>query len=352
MSLIFTFHSFGELVESILALIGSVLLPLLPVVFGILAYFDIISLTFLKVALFFCFVLFVILPIIYKYSYTLQRYAVFLTFVHVPAFPDYKNPSAYGLKGSRNFYINTDDGVKLGVWQILPENITDFEGSDESFEDILDNGQDIIIYSHGNGGTRLSDHRIEMYKVLRKFFHVFAFDYRGYGDSSSSSPSEIGCVNDLLNIYKWIQNRTKSLDRPLGLILEAPFNNMKEEISEFPLAQLFKHLPWFKMTVVNPMAKNFPFTTDKYICGIDIPVMILHAKDDKVVPYKLGYKLYQSAEKCRLDTQGGVIFHSFDEKYHFGHKFICKALDLSDKIRDFTTYVYTFQKNHKTVLNE
>lgn len=123
-------------------------------------------------------------------------------------------------------------------------------------------------------------------------------------------------MNDLLNVYKWIQNRTKSnifiwghslgtsisshavlriqnlgLERPLGLILESPFNNMKEEISEFPLAQIFRNLPWFENTIVNPMAENFPFATDKYICGIDIPVMILHAKDDKVVPYKLGYKV-------------------------------------------------------------
>lgn len=39
------------------------------------------------------------------------------------------------------------------------------------------------------------------------------------------------------------------------------------------------------------MAGNFRFETDKYICDINLPVMILHAEDDGVVPYRLGYKV-------------------------------------------------------------
>lgn len=98
------------------------------------------------------------------------------------------------------------------------------------------------------------------------------------------------------------------------------------------------------------MADNFRFETDKYICDINLPVMILHAEDDGVVPYRLGYKvklgvgligdfnwplfqLYQAALKCRNANQGQVIFHPFKGQYKFGHKFICRAVDLPDKIR-------------------
>lgn len=370
----FRSHSNDEVVESIATFTGGLLLPLLPVIFALLAYFDVITFGVFKVSLSIFFFLFVIFPIIYKYSYTLQRYAVFLTFVHVPLNADYKNPQNYGLKNSRNFYISTDDGVDLGVWQILPENASQInDDNDElSFQKVINNGQDIIIYSHGNGGTRLSSHRIEMYQVLRKYFHVFALDYRGYGDSTRASPSESAVVNDVLTVYQWIRNRTKSnifiwghslgtsisshvvlkiqnlsIERPLGLILESPFNNMRDEVGEFPLAQLFKHLPWFGVTVVGPMAKNFPFTTDKYICGINIPIMILHAEDDKVVPFKLGHKLYKSAKECRLDHQGDILFHSFDGKYQFGHKYICRATDLPDKISDFVNYAYETKNKNK-----
>lgn len=99
--------------------------------------------------------------------------------VNVPPHPEYDHPEKYGLEGSRNFYVTTDDDVKLGVWQILPENLlSNYLNSTNYFEEILSNGQDVIIYNHGNAGSRVSSHRVELYKVLRQHFHVFAYDYR------------------------------------------------------------------------------------------------------------------------------------------------------------------------------
>ncbi|CAH1989387.1 unnamed protein product [Acanthoscelides obtectus] len=264
-------------------------------------------------------VIFVIFPLSYKYSYKLQSSAVFLNFVHAPSDAKYKDPASYGLYASRNFYLTHDGGITLGVWQVLPENLTYFGNDtkdDRYFEESLANGQDVIIYHHGNAGTRLTPHRVELYAVLRKHFHVIAFDYRSYGDSSSVDPSEEKLVIDSMFIYEWVHNRTKgnifiwghslgtslaihSLARlqtkglkPAGVFLEAPFNNMKEEISEFPLARLFKNLPWFTYTVIEPMQENgFLFQTDKHICKVNAPVMILHAEDDHVVPFKLGKKV-------------------------------------------------------------
>lgn len=320
-----------------------------------------ITLATFKLGIAFCLILFVILPLIFKYSYSFQRSVVFLNFVNVPVNANYQHPEKYGLKGSRNLYIKTSDDVRLGTWQILPENLQNSNQTDEEFfEKILDNGQNVVIYNHGNGGTRLSAHRIETYQVLRKFFHVIAFDYRSYGDSSKSTPSELALVQDILDVYQWVRNRTTSnifiwghslgtslsthsllqiqtmnLENPVGLILESPFNNMKEEASEFPLAKLFKYLPWFEFTIVDPMASNFRFETDKYICGIDIPIMILHAEDDRVVPFRLGHKLYKTAQQCRHNSQGAILFHPFGAEHKFGHKFICRAVDLPDRISNF-----------------
>lgn len=86
---------------------------------------------------------------------------------------------------------------------------------------------------------------------------------KGYGDSSNQPPSEQALVDDVLLVYQWVRNRTNShvfiwghslgtsisshallniqtlkTLQPSGLILESPFNNMKEEISEFPLAKV------------------------------------------------------------------------------------------------------------------
>lgn len=99
---------------------------------------------------------------------------------HIPSDLNLSNPEKYGLEGVRNFHVTTDDNITLGVWQILPENLINSSGSftDEDFDRVLDNGQDVIIYNHGNSGTRATKHRVEMYKVLRKYFHVITYDYR------------------------------------------------------------------------------------------------------------------------------------------------------------------------------
>ncbi|CAH1099058.1 unnamed protein product [Psylliodes chrysocephalus] len=323
-----------------------------------------ISLIAAKLLLLVFVVLFVVLPLIFKFSYKFQSSLLFLNFVHVPYNANYAHPEKYGLANARNFYLRTDDDMTLGVWQILPnslENGVDNKTDDEQYyENVLGDGQDVIIYLHGNAGTRLSGHRVELYKILRRFFHVIAFDYRSYGDSTNDSPSETKLVSDSIFIYNWVANRTKGnlyvwghslgtslalhslsilqkLDiQPKGVILEAPFNNMREEISEFPLARMFKYLPWFQYTVTEPLIENgFTFESDRFICRVDAPILILHAEDDHVVPIKLGKKLYHEGEHCRRKTQGKLIFHQFEGKHKYEHKYICRSPEINDIIRDF-----------------
>lgn len=104
-------------------------------------------------------------------------------------------------------------------------------------------------------------------------------DYRGFADSSNISPTEDGCVSDALAMYRYIKNLTASpvfvyghslgklinfentlplpkgyflnqgtgislhmasdvnksnIDNPKGVILEAPFNNMRDEVIKHP----------------------------------------------------------------------------------------------------------------------
>merc|ERR1719458_2332072 len=98
--------------------------------------------------------------------------------------------------------------------------------------------------------------RKELYQVLRsQDFHVVAPDYRGYADSSTHvAPTETGVVRDARTVYQWVAARAKgqlivwghSLGtavsshlvanlcqqqlRPSSLVLEAPFNNIFDEV--------------------------------------------------------------------------------------------------------------------------
>lgn len=125
-------------------------------------------------------------------------------------------------------------------------------------------GNTIVLYLHGNTASRGSGHRLDVYKLLRNLgYHVLSFDYRGYGDSDSVSPTEEGVVRDAMTVYNYIRNITSNpifiwghslgtgvatnmlsqlnhLDDKgaKGVILEAPFTNIMDEIRMHPFARV------------------------------------------------------------------------------------------------------------------
>jgi abhydrolase domain-containing protein 12 len=181
--------------------------------------------------------------------------------VSYPSNLDLTKPESLGLYATRNFHLNYDEGdkkVSIAAWHVVPnhiakrfhkqlqlspetlKNITNdvhfnanylddpAESSykviesmmqsdldvkkDVLFEEILRKTKDpIVLYLHGNTGTRANGHRVDLYKILRQLgYHVIAMDYRGFGDSSDISPTEVGCVNDALAMYHYIKNLTNS----------------------------------------------------------------------------------------------------------------------------------------------
>ena len=79
------------------------------------------------------------------------------------------------------------DSTPLINYLVLPSDlIEESEKKSEKekkdwFETSLSNSPaPIVLYLHGNTGSRAREHRIELYKVLQKLnYHVICFDYRG-----------------------------------------------------------------------------------------------------------------------------------------------------------------------------
>lgn len=63
---------------------------------------------------------------------------------------------------------------------VLPRNLLDkYENDNSTYEQLLSHGEPIIIYMHGNSGTRANEHRIQLYHVLQDInCHIIAVDYR------------------------------------------------------------------------------------------------------------------------------------------------------------------------------
>ncbi|XP_066260371.1 lysophosphatidylserine lipase ABHD12-like [Euwallacea similis] len=267
---------------------------------------------------------FIIFPLVFKFSLTLQQTFVFTRWNLVSDKSYFNN---FRIAEYQNHYvevIDTDNktALQLGLWHMLPTRLAVNAIYEESydFEAALRNSNfSVLLYFHGTGEDRSQSW--QKYQLFRDFFHVIAFDYRGYGDSQEGPMFEENIVNDCVQIYKWVQDRTNSpiyvwghsLGTSLatgaltqlgksanitGVILEAAFTSLRDELYHHPYVKYFSWLPWFESTIVNPLTTNgFIFNTSAHILSLTSPIMFMHAKDDSVVPYFMSEELYAISDE-------------------------------------------------------
>lgn len=54
-----------------------------------------------------------------------------------------------------------------------------YEEDKPYYDKLLGHGEPIVIYMHGNSGTRANSHRVELYHILQDInCHIIAVDYR------------------------------------------------------------------------------------------------------------------------------------------------------------------------------
>ena len=120
--------------------------------------------------------------------------------------------------------------------------------------------------------------------------------------------------------------------RPDGYMLEAPFNNMKDEVGTFIIAKGFKVC----LDVDKILEKSdLTFNSEHFIQHIKEPVFIMHAKDDKIIPYELGRQLYNVAMNCSCN----VKFFPFEKNLHLGHDYIHKAECFEDIVTEVVSSI-------------
>ncbi|XP_029284303.1 lysophosphatidylserine lipase ABHD12 isoform X2 [Cottoperca gobio] len=318
----------------------------------------------LKRMLLWLLVVYVCIPFIVKLCPSIQAKLVFLNFMRMPFFIDLKRPLDQGLNHTHNFYLEPESDFNIGVWHTVPAHMwRDAQGKPgDWYDSTLSSAHSVILYLHGNAGTRGGDHRVQLYKVLSASgYHVVSFDYRGWGDSDGS-PSEGGMTSDSLFIYDWLKRRLDNktalyiwghslgtgvatnlvrglCDRgspPDALILESPFTNIREEAKSHPFSMVYRYLPgfdWFFLDAIT--ANNIRFASDENVNHISCPVLILHAEDDSVVPFHLGKKLYIMASQSKSLSGHKVQFVPFPSTLAYKHKFIYRSPELPNILSDF-----------------
>ncbi len=186
----------------------------------------------------------------------------------------------------KDVFFYSEDNIKINGWLVKSKN-----------------AKTTIIFAHGNGGN--ISHRLDKINFFNKLgLNILIFDYRGYG-KSAGVPSEQGLYLDIQAAYKFIKKeqstgaiivygeslggaiaidlaqKDKEFDID-GLILEGTFTNITD------MARLiYPFLPTgFLKTKFDSISK---------ISNIKTPKLHFHGKNDNIVPFNLGQKLFNAA---------------------------------------------------------
>ncbi|XP_074603527.1 lysophosphatidylserine lipase ABHD12-like [Brevipalpus obovatus] len=305
---------------------------------------------------------YLVVPFVFKLSSNFRNALLFMNYVNVQVFMDVTKPeSEYGLNCTRVFYIQSNNSIQLGAWHVYPKPMK----CDKSEGGEFDDGKSVVFYIHGNGGTRGGSHRVDLYKLLaygEPDSHVVTFDYRGYGDSSPVSPTIPGVIDDAIHAYRWLLTKVnpkritmwahslgtavslsmlrkiRDDELPTRLILEAPFSSVSDAVVNYPLTRIYKYYPFFDSCFVESLKDPIYdlLNSEENIRFAKIPITILHAEDDAIVPVFLGKKLFESSKRNVFrqsqDFKVGVEMKTYEGDLGYGHKHIHRDKGLSKMI--------------------
>jgi uncharacterized protein len=207
------------------------------------------------------------------------------------------SPQSYGLR-YETVELHTADGETLQAWWVP-----------------ADNARGVVLFFHGNAGN--ISHRLDyllMFNRLR--YTTFILDYRGYG-KSTGSPSEEGTYRDAEAAWEYL--RHARLAQPQDVVIAG--ESLGGAVATWLAVKVHPRavLLFSTFTSVNDLGaqvywflpvrllSRIGYDNLENLKRIQAPVFIAHSRDDDVVPYSHGRKLFEAAgePKAFLEMRGG-----------------------------------------------
>ena len=205
-------------------------------------------------------------------------------------------PDAVGLD-YEDITLEASDGVSVHGWFVPGQS------------------ERVLLYFHGNAGN--ISHRLYSIKAFHELgLSVFIIDYRGYGQSGGK-PSERGLYRDgeaawryltedrgidadnIIvfgrslggSVASWIAAREK----PAALIVESSFTSVPDIGQDA--------YPWLPVRWLT----RFKHSTRDEVAKATCPVLVVHSRDDEIIPFHHGEAIYGAANEPKqfLEIRGG-----------------------------------------------
>jgi abhydrolase domain-containing protein 12 len=136
-----------------------------------------------------------------------------------------------------------------------------------------------------------------------------------------------------------------------GLILDSPYSSMFDVMRLNPLLRLFHQVPAFTEILLAALQEaDVTLNSSDRIRTTRVPLLILHAEDDWVIPVSLGRKLFEVAEK-RSDLLPGVVseYVEYSWQLKYGHRGIYRDPLLPGRVLRFADRAATWRRTVGTI---
>lgn len=224
-------------------------------------------------------------------------------------YPDCINYGGYPLKNEsqsfKDIYIKVNTEVTLHGWFVTPLNLK---------------AKATIIHFHGNAAN-ITNHWSQVDWIPKQGYNLFTFDYRGFGESTGKTTFS-GIHEDCLTVISYVR---KKLDNTKKLILlaqslggsfclSATAQDKGKDIKCIILDSCFdsfKNIATAKISMIPnsiaSFATNFlisdeysPLKSIKSLKSLQIPKLHIHSKSDQVIPFDLGFNLFNSGSQPKI----------------------------------------------------
>ena len=174
-----------------------------------------------------------------------------------------------------------------------------------------------LLICHGNAGNLSNAGRPAHYAGLRALgLNLLAFDYRGYGESGGA-PTEQGLYDDAHAAYRYLRDIEGVPPDRIVLFGHSLGSAVAVELAgREPAAGLV--LDGALASVVGRAQEVYPYVPVRFIARsrfasierigrVTMPKLFLHARDDEVIPFDHGRRLFEAASepKTFVELQGG-----------------------------------------------